>query len=251
MGTRETLFERADVRDEDVDDIVALAARLQDEARDAADEPTAEEVQAVARELDIAPEYVDQAIAKVAAQKEAEAASRAREAQEAGERRQLLLRGAGVAGALGALGLLGLLGLAVAADSRMDTARGVRDQAERSLVVVLDRQASLAPQLVGLAGGDGAELASLASDLRGAGDLDARMAASDALGAAMATALGRLPPAADPATTQSRLELQYEVTGTANRITTERRRYEEADAAYAATRQGLGASIALGLGLHP
>ncbi|MEQ1572483.1 MAG: hypothetical protein ABMA64_43085 [Myxococcota bacterium] len=52
----------AELAAEDLDDLVELAAELQQEARDAAPTATVGEVAAVAAELDIEPQYVDAAV---------------------------------------------------------------------------------------------------------------------------------------------------------------------------------------------
>ena len=54
--------QRPDIPDEEVDDIVALAARLKDEDPTRAQGATEEEVAEVAAELDIEPEYVEAAL---------------------------------------------------------------------------------------------------------------------------------------------------------------------------------------------
>ena len=114
---------------------------------------------------------------------------------------------------------------------------------------MLDRQASLAPQLVGLAGGDPGDLSSLASKVHDAQDLDARIQAADTLSNAMAKTLGQLPPPANDADAQLRLNLQYEVTGAQNRITVESRRYEEAETRWEDAAGSLTGRLAVGLGL--
>lgn len=254
MGTREVLVKRADVRNDDIDDIIGIAAELQEQERRDAEGASASEVAAVARELDIDPAYVDAAIGKLQ-ERRAEAARAAEVAQQTeaaaqAQRRQVALfaGGAGVVG-LGLVFLV-LAGLAFAADVRLDGARMDQERAASNLSTVLQRQATLAPQLVALAGGSTAELTGLATALTQATEVDAQLRASDALGSAMATQLGRLPPASDPATAQSRADLQHEVSGITNRITVERRRYDEARLAYEQAQQGLGASLAINLGLH-
>jgi len=241
MPTRQTLLQRPDVADDDVDDVIAIAAELQDADRRAAEGATVQQVEAVADELDIDPAYVDEAIGELARRRDDAAAAAA---QEQAVRRQLLRGGA--AGTAGLLLLL-LLWVGSALPGLWSTAAAV-DAAEARLDVVIDRQASLAPQLVALAGGEAGELSDAVAAVRAADAVDERLQAADALGTQMATVLAALPPT-DDASTQLRLNLQYEVTGTANRIATERQRYEQARAAHAAARQGLRARLATTLGL--
>ena len=63
MTTKEILLRRKDIPDECVEDLVARASTLQDEAQSArAGHASEAEITRVAEELDIAPEYVNQAI---------------------------------------------------------------------------------------------------------------------------------------------------------------------------------------------
>ena len=71
MSVREALYQRPDVPDEDVDDSVALAARLQAE-QTPADRGGAADIAAVAAELDIEPQYVERALQQWQTQQEAD-----------------------------------------------------------------------------------------------------------------------------------------------------------------------------------
>lgn len=63
MTTKEILLRRKDIPDECVEELVARASALQEQAQTATDGHASEaEVTRVAEELDIAPEYVNQAI---------------------------------------------------------------------------------------------------------------------------------------------------------------------------------------------
>ncbi|MEZ4317783.1 MAG: hypothetical protein R3F61_09775 [Myxococcota bacterium] len=254
MSTREALVRRPDVRDEDIDDIIGIAAELQELELSAKPAASADDVRKVAAELDIDPKFVDAAIDRLQSQRrEAEERAKADAAEAATTRMQLGAGALAILAALflGVLGIGGVTGIVTwSADSRLDEALSVERHAESNLVTVLDRQASLAPQLVALAGGDASDLNAKAAALKSAGDIAAKLTASDALGLAMAEALGSLPPATDPATQQSRANLQHEVSGIQNRITVERRRYEDARLAYDEANTGLGAGLATGLGLH-
>mgnify|MGYP000433104429 CR=1 FL=1 len=241
MSTRETLLQRADIPDADVDDVIAIAAELQDADRAAAEGASLEEVEQVAGELDIAPAYVEEALTELKRRREDAAADAA---QQAALRKQVLLGGAGL---LAGGALLLLLWVGSALPGLWSTAAEL-DASEAQLNVVIDRQASLAPQLVALAGGEASEVSEAVQAVRAAEGVDERLVAADALGTQMATALARLPPT-DDASKQLRLNLQYEITGTANRIATERQRYEQTRAAYEHTRSGLRAAVATSVGL--
>ena len=251
MGTRDTLLQRPDVPNEDIDDIIAIAARLQDEAEAEADRATVQEVEAVAAELDIDPRHVQAAIDALARER-AEAEQAEDEAEETAAQTRRTLGRVGLIGAASFAALVGLVGivvgaLVVSADAGMDAAKNDLERAQTNLETVLDRQASLAPQLVALAGGDAGPLSSQATALKDAEDIPAKLEASDALGIALSTQLGQLP---DTVSEQARSDLRHEVSGTTNRITVERRRYEEARVAYDQSRQGWAAGLARTVGLH-
>lgn len=218
MHTREELRRRADVPDADIEQIIEVAAELQDAEREAEARPTVAELEDVAAELDIEPRYVEEAIGRIQAQR----AERERQAAQAAERRGRLLRGAGGIAAVVALLLAAMVVSGAVAQGRLAADRAA---AEQALVVVLDRQASLAPQLVALAGGT-ADLQAEAEAVRAAEDLDARMAAVQELNTEMARALADLPAGSD-ATAR---DLHHELTGGWNRITVERRRLAEVEA---------------------
>ncbi len=250
MRTRDALVQRADVPDTDIDEIIEIAARLQDEEAAAKPMASVQDVEAVAAELDIDPSYVDAAINTLAERRAAEAAA----AEEAAENVAAVTATAGALGlgvvAMGVGGVFLILvvlgGLTLSADSRMDTALAEQQRAEVNLDTVLDRQAALAPQLMALAGGDAKALTDKAETLRNAPDIESKLAASDALGVALANALGGLPPTQS----QARDDLRHEIAGTANRINVERRRYEDAKLTYETASTGIGAGMARGLGLH-
>lgn len=245
---RTELLARPDVPDEDIDDVIALAQELQDADEEAAEGASLAEVQDVARELDIAPAYVEKALGELTRRRQ-EAAEEAKEAEEAAEERQQgLLRLAG-AGAAALVGLLLMSGLWVgSAVPGLRVAEGELAAAEAQLDAVIDRQAGLAPQLVSLAGGNGRGLEEHVKAVRDADDVHAKLEASDALGQAMAERIAALKPT-DASSQQLRLNLQYEITGSANRIATERARYEQARVAYDQAGHGLRASIARAVGL--
>lgn len=250
MGIREELLRRGQVPASEVDDVIAEAGRLQEHDRALNEQrATREELDKVASELDISPEYVQRALQK--REEDRKAAERAAvekaeaEKRSAQRRKLLLFGGLGVAGAVAVLALLlGLVGAGSVRSAAIDA-----HAAQAELVTVLERQASLAPQLVGLAGGDPGDLSSLASKVHDAGSLNDRIQAADALSTAMAKTLGQLPPPANDADAQLRLNLQYEVTGAQNRITVETRRYKEAEARWDGAADSITGRLAVGLGL--
>lgn len=237
MATRDALRQRPDIPNEDIDDLIGIASELQE-----ADQPgvDVQDVRDVAAELDIAPEYIDQALTELS-RRRADAEARHTEAS-ATRARQLRVGGASIAGLLALL----VLFVGTALPGLRRTATDLQ-AAEAQLTVVLDRQAALAPQLVALAGGQAKDLDALAKAQRTAPDLDTRLDKASELATAMATAIGAVPVNDDRAQ-QLRLNLQYEITGSQNRVDTERSRYEQARAAYDSARVGLRAGVLQGLG---
>jgi hypothetical protein len=253
LDTREQLRRRPDVDERDLDDIIAVAGRLQQDDRDFADSRVdVKDVEKVAKELDIAPEYVEKAITRIKqdriAADAASAAAKARTAEMSAANAKIMKTVAGIVG--GVLVLLGLMtGVAtVSASTRMNAAANDTALAASNLEVVLDREASLAPQLLGLAGGDPSTLATLAADVSGADTVRDRLSAVASLDAKLASELGKLPPPTD-ASASTRGDVQTELIGVQNRITTERRRYEQSKTAWENAANGPAARLALGLGL--
>lgn len=252
MATREEIRRRADVKPEDIDDVVGLAAELQ-EAAAPKKGASLDEVKDVARELDIDPRFVEEAVQKLQSDREAAAARALQEQTAKAARNAWRIR---VAAGLGVLtvvffGLTGAvcLGTVWSGASRLGSAEAEVHAAEAQLDVVLDRQEALAPQLVGLAGAELPELEELKQRAEAAQDVEQRLHASAELGTALSEAFGHLPPPGDDATAQMRLNLQYELVGTQNRITTEVRRYEDAVSAWRRVSTGFGPRAAVGLGL--
>lgn len=241
-ATRDALRRRADVAEADIDDIVAIAAELQE-----ADRPTGAtlaEVQAVARELDIAPEYVERAVQELEARRSRQGEEDRRQALRNAERRRI----AAIAVGAGALVLLLLastpLLLAFVAASDIDAATANLEQREAYVGLILDRQAALVPQLVALSGGDAAALESALDAVRTANDLPSRLDAARALDAALARVLSTLPPPRGDADAMQRLGLQHELSGIQNRLGTEIRRLEDARRQLEQARSQPGAGVA-------
>ena len=244
--TRELVRRRPDVEPGDVDEVVAIAAELQDEDRRRAEAPTVAEVEAVASELDVDPAYVQPAIDALRRRRaDSEAAEKAARVEEAGRATQRARIGRLVGAAL--LGVL-LLGSGASLLSARSAATAIRAadtevaRTEGALAAVLDRQQQLVPPLVALAGGT---IAVPRPDPRAS--IEERLRQADALSAELTRALATLPPA-DPATSQERLNLQYELTGTQNRISVERRRWQDARVARDAADDRFGAGLAETLG---
>lgn len=245
--TREALRRRPDVPDDEIDDVIGRAAALQDAAR-AHDRShaTAEEVAEVAAELDIAPEYVDQAIAALRQEKQAVVAATAERAAT----RSRNLRSVGlVLAALAALGGLGVGGGAAVGAARLNPVALEVEQTEARLDAALDRQVALAPQLTALAGADATAVKAAADAGSKAETVPGRLEAAATLNQAMAEAIGRIQADDDEQAQQRLLNLQYEVVGTWNRIETERGRYDEALTRWEHVAGGLTGRLALATGL--
>jgi hypothetical protein len=247
MASKEEVRRRPDVAARDLDDVIGIAARLQDEDAAARGIP-AGEVDKVAAELDIDPKFVDAAIARLASDRAATAAQAgARAAERSAVARKVGLALAGLAG-LAVLALGGGAVVVESAASRVNAAADGVAQAQVGLDNALDREAALAPQLVAMAGGDPGQLESIVDRVKSAPTEDAKIAAADQLGAALAEALGKLPPAAEGPAAEQRLNLQYEVVGAANRVSTERRRYEAARVEYESVASTSAGRLAVRLG---
>lgn len=250
MELREKLLKNPKVPDALVDDVIHRAQALKDAETAKGEGATVAEIQAVAAELGIAPEHVQDALAQLRTEAEDAQAEEALQAdlaaQQAQARRSMLRRvgvfaGVGIALLAALTGAVGMIGR-----SSLQQVSADRAQAEAALVVQLDRQAALLPQLVALGGGEAGTLDQAQQALQEAETLDQRMAASQELSVAAAQAL--TGSGMDEAT---RLNLQYELTGATNRITTEQRRYNEAEAAYLSAASSLPAQVATGLGMAP
>lgn len=245
--TREALRRRPDVPDHEIDDVIERAAALQDASRaHERTHATTEEVAVVAAELDIAPEYVDQAIAALRQEKQAAAAATEQQAKaRAGRFRSVGLAAAALAVASSlTLGTGAALGAA-----RLGPAALEVEQTEARLDAALDRQVALAPQLTALAGADATAVKAAADAGSKAETVPGRLEAAAALNQAMAEAIGRIQADGDEQAQQRLLNLQYEVVGTWNRIETERGRHDEALTHWEHVASGLPGRLALATGL--
>ncbi|MFK7927685.1 MAG: hypothetical protein AB8H79_05835 [Myxococcota bacterium] len=253
MSVRESLRQRATVANEDIDDIIGIAQDLHNAQVAESERATVDEVRAVADEMDLDPALVEQAIEVLGRQRAEAAQAQAEEQQRAQVRadslKKPLLIGPGAVAATIVGVVILVVGFAGSGASSIDRAQADLRGAESALGVVLDRQASLAPQLVAMSGGSTVGLAGMAEQVRQGESTEIRIEASERLGVALAKAIGALPPAADPAAVQQRLDLQHEIVGAQNRITTEHRRVETARTAVERARSSLSGQLAIGLGL--
>ena len=241
--TRSLLRRRDDVPDEQVDEVIERAQALQDAELHEAEGATLDELVAVAEELEIEPRFVEQALAQLRGEEEAALRQAELDAAEAEARKGRLRRG--LAAALVAVLALGtgVAGLGMKGAAQLSASTAALQEAEVAVELVLDRQATLVPQLVAVSGGDVDALAEALDALRAAQDLEARLAASQALGQAAAEALAAAPDST------SKTETLYELTGTQNRISTELRRYEEARSVWETEAARPLPSLAVALGI--
>ena len=237
---RAHLHQREDVPDEDIPELIALAEQLQDEADGEWGDVTPSELKQAAEELDIRPEFIDRAIDGLAARRQREQA----EAKNRALRRKNMLRGLGaalLALCLGA-GALGLTGASAVSSRHSQVLR-----AEAAVEVVIERQASLVPQLLALSGGDAATLDTAIQKVHAQDSIDAKLRASSELSAAMAQQLAQVE-GTDSSVVQ---DLGYELTGTQNRISTETRRLRQAQSSHQQAASSLSGKMAVRLGLAP
>lgn len=234
------LQERPDVPDEDIPEIIALAEKLQEEADKDWGDVSVDELKQAARELDIQPEYIEAAIAQRANDR---ALAAAEEEARRGRLRKMLQGAAALVLAV----VLGLSGLGLLGAGSVNRSYAQVQQAEQAVLVVLERQANLAPQLLALSGGDPGSLGDVIEDTQTSGDIEAKLRASSALGTALAEQLAAVE-GADPQVLQ---DLSWELTGTQNRITTETRRLREAQSSHQQAASTLPGRLARTMGMAP
>ena len=245
--TRQTLRRRADIPNEDIDDIIERAEMLQNaENEHSSSHATLEEVEAVAEELDIAPNYVEDAIQAMRAERDTQSQG---EARRTTLRRRWLKRTGLVAAVFSALSMIGGVGVGMTGASALSNQAQVVAQHEMALSAAYNRQATLAPQFTALAGADNAAVLLAAQALREASDPAAKRVASTNLGAEMSVAIGQIPRLEEGSTSQRLLNLQYEIVGSSNRIEAETGRYDAATAEWNRLAQSMSGRLALSLGL--
>ena len=251
---QETLVARTDVKNDDIEKIIERAAQLQEETRQKAGDLSSSDVQDIASDLQIDPRFVEAAITQL---KEEQRERLAREAREAHEKKaqqaaqaQQRLRLAWWLGG-GALALLVFLFLlALSGREDVNSAHLAAIQARERLENVLSRHADLAPQMLGLAGGDPSAVSALATKMRQEQSVDQKLARFAELNTALSAALAALPPATTAEATQQRQELRFQLEGAQNRVSTERGRYTDLTAAWQNLSQGsVSAKLAITFGL--
>lgn len=246
MNIHESLQSRPDILDEDVDDIVALAAELQDEEETLDAGASASDIARVAAELDIDSRFVEAAIEQWRATKEADAKQAALDTRA---RSRTIKMFASTVALVMVVVISSALILGTVGSSNLKAADIAVETAQTHLEVVLDRQIALAPQLVIAGGGSTEQVAHIAETLSRETDIDARLHGSTELGVEMSRSLAEAPADATDATAQMRLNLQYELTGTRNRISTETKRLREAQDIHERTANSLTGRIAVQLGM--
>ncbi|MEZ4269295.1 MAG: hypothetical protein R3F39_23300 [Myxococcota bacterium] len=246
---RDSLRVRQDVADDEIDAIIGLAGELSDAAREAQSRLSLDDVRDIARDVDIAPEFVERAIAvrkERRAQEVRDAEEAAALARERGRRWRGVAIGVGIAAVAG---VAVLLALGSSAASRVDAARADLSAAEAQVSAALDRQAALVPQLLAAAGANVEVTRSAAAGVANAADLESRLAASKRLQSALTDALGALPPTDSADKVQARQDLRYELTGAANRVAAESRRLATARAEVERASRGFSARVAAFFGM--
>ena len=113
MGTKEILQRRKDIPDDQVEAVILRAATLQDQSiRSNENTASPDDIAAVASELDIAPKYVEQAIADWRSE-QCDCENNLRRNRITQRRRKIMLALAGGAAiTVGAVGLITLAGVA-------------------------------------------------------------------------------------------------------------------------------------------
>ncbi|MCA9492202.1 MAG: hypothetical protein KC621_19855 [Myxococcales bacterium] len=253
MSGREALAARPDVAEGDIDDIIGIASELQQADRDAAERPTADDVKAVASELDIDPAYIDAAIAELGRRRTERARVDRLVTLQAAETRRRLTVGALVVCAVVALLFGGQVAVAWSASRDLSAARANLEATATYVEVVLDRQAALVPQLVALGGGDPAAVQVAANELSQGGAIDVRLEASRKLDQELSAVLADLPPPRDETEATQRLGLTHELSGIQSRRSTELQRLADARRQWevATSRPGAGFALRLGLATGP
>jgi transposase-like protein len=110
MSTKEALHRRKDIPDDQVEELVARAARIQDDAQRTPKVASESDIAAVAEELDIEPQYVEAAIAQWREEQQSAPAEASRERVK--NRGKTAMKGALV---IGGATLIGIPLLALAA----------------------------------------------------------------------------------------------------------------------------------------
>lgn len=112
MGTKEILQRRTDIPDDQVEALILRAATLQDQHIHSTENTASpDEIAAVASELDIAPEYVEQAIADWRSE-QSDSENNLRRDRITQRRRKIMMGVAGIVAIIvGAVGLIAAAGV--------------------------------------------------------------------------------------------------------------------------------------------
>ncbi len=242
MSLRETLRAHPEINDDELDDVIEIAARLQDERRTEEQGVSADEIRAVATELDIDPSLVDEALAIHRRQRQAAEA-------HAHQRQSRRRRGLWVGGAVFLAALFAFAGTASTGAADLRVASMHVDDAERQLRTVLQRQVGLVPQMAALTGAEIQRLTSLREQFENAETVQQAIDAAAHLNHAVAQELAALPAPGSKHESQLRLQVQHELSGSQNRTSAERQRYLEAVARWEQVASGVPGRLALALGL--
>jgi LemA protein len=250
---QETLATRVDIQNEDIEKIIERALRLQEETHQKAGDLSPSDVKDIASDLQIDPRLIEVAISQLKEERQEQRAKEAKEEQERktqqaaqAQQRQRLLWSIG-GGTIALLVLL--LVMALSGRDELNGAHLEATQARERLENVLTRHADLAPQQLGLAGGELSVVSSLATALRNEKSIEQKLARFAELNTALGTALAALPPATTTEAIQQRQELRFQLEGAQNRVSTERGRYTEVVAAWQSIAQGsISAKLAIAFG---
>ena len=230
------------VDSDDVDDIIHIASLLQDRADRRV---SIDDVEKIAIELDISPEKVKEALLFLDQQR-AEERARALGIARADQRKRALTIGL-IVGFF--VIIFGVTFLQTRSSSHHLTKlqQAVLEH-ETQLSAVIDRQASLLPQLLSMMGAEDPLLKSQQQRVLEETKVEGKLVLSRALNQQMTTAIAKLPQTQNAADHQAQLNFQYEVIGAQNRISTEQKRYNFARREWELASRGYGARLALAIG---
>lgn len=252
-NVKEALLTRTDIANEDVEQIIARAQRLQEDANQKARGISSEDVKDIASELQIDPRFVEAAISQLkeereeqrkAAERQAKEAEAKRKEQEARRKKLLVGAGASLVGLLALLFLLALTGSGAANDAHLAASKS-----RGNVEAVLTRHANLAPQMLSLSGGDPKKIAPLVGKLQEEKSIEAKLKAFEELNTALSIEIAALPAASTPEATTQRQELRFQLEGAQNRVSTELKRYNEAKANWESETSSLTGKLAVFFGL--
>ena len=234
MDAKTLKLERS-LTDAELGRVIERAADMQRQS--AEDRANAIDVVAVGGEVDLDAKYVQAALAELDAARKADVEAAKQSAHRARWMKTAIIGAAIVL-------TFALLAAAKGAARRLQSAQEELHAAETRLQGALARQANLIPQLVALGGGDPKPLLVGARKVIQADSVQARLHAADDFAATISEALTALPAGDHPGA----LNMQHEVAGAQNRITTELTRYKAAVARLERANRGVYAGIANALG---